>query len=157
MCGKTRHKYLCNDVSSDPNYTNLSLPILTQSELCLPILKGNEIVAVLNIESDRRNAFDEDDLITLEAVASQIAVAITNQRLYHEATRFNKKLQQAVDEKTLELRRAHERILEQQLLLKRKIKLKSHCGSKQQIHGNHRPLVPAYFQFSPWWRKSLPP
>jgi two-component system response regulator HydG len=58
----------------------------------------------------------------LEAVASQIAVAITNRKLYHEATSFNKKLQQAVEEKTLELRRAHERILEQQSLLQRENK-----------------------------------
>jgi transcriptional regulator with PAS, ATPase and Fis domain len=119
---RSKQKFVCNDVSSDSNYTNLSLPVYTQSQLCVPIIKDHEIVAVLNIESDRKNAFDEDDTITLEAVASQVAVSITNRKLYSEATSFNKKLQQAVEEKTLELRRAHERILEQQQMLKKENK-----------------------------------
>lgn len=119
---RTKRPYLCNDVSSDPHYTNLSFPVETQSELSTPVIKDNEVVAVLNIESDRKNAFDEDDVITLEAVASQIAVSLTNRKLYGEATSFNKKLQLAVEEKTLELRRAHERILEQQRLLQKENK-----------------------------------
>lgn len=119
---RSKHAYLCNDVSSDPNYTNLSLPVDTESELSTPIMKDGEVVAVLNIESDRKNAFDEDDVITLEAVASQVAVSLTNRKLYGEATSFNKKLQVAVEEKTLELRRAHERILEQQRLLQKENK-----------------------------------
>lgn len=119
---RTKEKAVCNDVSLNSNYTNLSLPVYTQSQLCLPIIKDNEIVAVLNIESDKKNAFDEDDTITLEAVASQVAVSITNRKLYNEAKSFNKKLQLAVEDKTIELRRAHERILEQQLLLKKENK-----------------------------------
>src|SRR4051812_6957067 len=57
---RSKEKFVCNDVSLNSNYTNLSLPVYTQSQLCLPIFKDNEIVAVLNIESDRKNAFDED-------------------------------------------------------------------------------------------------
>jgi two-component system response regulator HydG len=118
----TRKSHLSNDVSTDPNYTNLSLPVNTRSQLTIPILKENEIVATLTIESDEKNAFDEDDVMTLEAVASQVSVAIMNQRLYSEARTFNKKLQTAVEEKTIELRRAHERILEQQRLLQKENK-----------------------------------
>ena len=78
---RTKRPYLCNDVSSDPHYTDLSCPIETQSELSTPIVKDNEVVSVLNIESDRKNAFDEDDVVTLEAVASHIAVSLTNRKL----------------------------------------------------------------------------
>lgn len=119
---RSKQSYLANDVSTDPNFIDLSLPVDTQSELSVPILKDGEVVAVLNVESEIKNAFDEDDVITLEAVASQVAVAITNQKLYSEAKSFNKKLQTAVDEKTLELRRAHERILDQQRLLQKENK-----------------------------------
>src|SRR5205823_5289890 len=101
---RTKKSYLCNDVSADEHYTDLSLPIDTQSELTVPVIKDNEVVAVLNVESDHKDAFDEDDVIVLEAVAAQVAVAMTNQRLYSEAKNFNKKLQTAVEEKTLELR-----------------------------------------------------
>ena len=119
---RTRKTYLTNDVSQDLNYTNLSIPVQTQSELCVPILKDGEVVGTLNVESDRQNAFDADDVLTLEAVASQIAVSMTNQKLYSEAKTFNKKLQQAVEEKTIELRRAHEHILEQQKMLQKENK-----------------------------------
>jgi two-component system response regulator HydG len=119
---RSKQSYLSNDVSNDAHYTNLCLPVESQSQLCVPIIKEGEVVAILNIESDRKQAFDEDDVITLEAVASQVAVSITNQKLYSEATSFNRKLQQAVEEKTLELRRAHERILEQQRLLQKENK-----------------------------------
>lgn len=119
---RTKKSYLSNDVSSDPNYTNLSLPVASKSEVSVPIIEDSEVVATLNIESDHRDAFDEDDIITLEAVASQVAVAITNRNLFGEAKSFNKKLQLAVEEKTLELRKAHERILEQQRLLQKENK-----------------------------------
>ncbi|MCM2323532.1 MAG: sigma-54-dependent Fis family transcriptional regulator [Oligoflexia bacterium] len=117
-----RKAYLSNDVTKDPHYTDLSLPVSTQSELCVPIIKDNEVLATLNVESDQGAAFDDDDRITLESVASQLAVVMTNRKIFTEARSFNKKLQQAVDEKTLELRRAHERILEQQRLLQKENK-----------------------------------
>ena len=119
---RTRKSYLTNDISRDPNYTNLSFETRTQSELSVPILKDGLPIAVLNAESDELNAFDEDDLMTLESAAAQVAVAITNQRLYADARNFNRKLQSAVDEKTLELRHAHDRILEQQRLLQKENK-----------------------------------
>jgi transcriptional regulator with GAF, ATPase, and Fis domain len=136
---RTRKSYLSNDVTHDAYYTNLSLPIDTRSQVCVPILHENRVVATLNIESDQENAFDEDDVVTLQAVAAQVAVAITNRQLYSEAKSFNKKLQQAVEEKTLELRRAHERILEQQRLLQKENKalktLVSHDNKQMEIIG----------------------
>jgi transcriptional regulator with PAS, ATPase and Fis domain len=119
---RTKKSYLCNDVSKDPNFTNLSIPVHTRSELCVPIVKDGEVLATINVESDQPDAFDENDVITLEAVASQVAVTLTNQRLYSETKAFNFKLQATVEEKTLELRKAHERILEQQKLLQKENK-----------------------------------
>lgn len=114
--------YLCNDLSADTHYTNLSLPVYSKSELTVPVVKDGEVVAVLNIESDQKDAFDENDVIALEVIAAQISVAMTNQKLFTEVKNFNKKLQQAVEDKTVELRNAHERILEQQRLLQKENK-----------------------------------
>ena len=77
---RTGRSYLSNDVTADSHYTNLSLPIDTQSELSVPVLRDGKVVATLNVESDRKDAFDEDDVITFEAVASQVAVAMMNQK-----------------------------------------------------------------------------
>jgi two-component system response regulator HydG len=122
---RSKQSYLSNDVKTDRHYTNLSLPISSQSELSVPIMQSNQdrqLEAVLSVESDHVDAFDEEDVITLEAVAAQISVSMTNQRLYTEAKTFNRKLQNAVEEKTLELRKAHERILEQQRMLQKENK-----------------------------------
>ena len=118
----SRKSYLSNDVSSDPNFTTLSVPVQSAAQLSVPVIVDSEVVAVLSLESDRTNAFDEEDVITLEAIAAQVAVAISNRRLYMESKDFNRKLQSAVEEKTIELRRAHERILEQQRLLQKENK-----------------------------------
>ena len=115
----TKRNYLANDLSKDPLYTNLSLPVQSQSELCVPILKGEDVIATLNIESASLDAFDEDDILTFESIASQVGVAITNRKLFSEVADFNKRLQKAVEEKTHELREAQDRILQQQKLLQR--------------------------------------
>jgi len=130
----SKQPYICPDVSKDQHYRNLEGGIGTQSELCVPILsRTGQVIAALNIESDTQNSFDQDDVMTLEAVAWQVAVAIGNQRLYSEVKNFNRKLQSAVEDKTLELRRAHERILEQQKLLQKENKaLKSLVSQDQQ-------------------------
>jgi diguanylate cyclase (GGDEF)-like protein len=57
----------------------------TESELCVPIRHRGEVVAVLNLESPRRAAF-QGQLPLVEAIAGQIAGAIASARLY-EATR----------------------------------------------------------------------
>ncbi len=119
---QSKQSYLSNDLSSDRHYTNLSLPIRSRSQLTVPVVKDGEVVGALSVESDQLEAFDEDDVITLQAVASQLSVALNNQRLFSDTKSFNRKLQSAVEEKTLELRRAHERILEQQRLLQKENK-----------------------------------
>lgn len=116
---QTRKSYLASDTSKDPHFTNLSLPVLSKSELCIPVIRNGEILATLNVESDHTNAFDEQDVMTLESIASQVAVALTNQKLYAEAKDFNSKLSAAVEEKTQELQKANDRIIQQQKLLEK--------------------------------------
>jgi len=76
---------LTNDVNADPRYADPlaeSSRIVTQSELAVPIRLGEETAGVLDVQSPRVNAFDENDVMTLETLAAQIAVAIENARLY---------------------------------------------------------------------------
>jgi serine phosphatase RsbU (regulator of sigma subunit) len=46
------------------------------------LIYDNEVVGILDIQSDRRNTFTEDDRIIFETVADNIAVAIHNADLY---------------------------------------------------------------------------
>lgn len=82
---QNRVKLLANDVLKEPSYINLYPDkIITRSELTVPISLGDELVGVLDIQSPRLNAFDENDVRVMKTVADQIAVAIENSRLYEE-------------------------------------------------------------------------
>ncbi|HEX5810238.1 MAG TPA: GAF domain-containing protein [Anaerolineales bacterium] len=74
---------LANDVIQDDRYRPSPFPPEdTNSELCVPLLYGNTVVGVLDIQSNKRNAFTEDDRLMFEAVADNIATAIHNAELY---------------------------------------------------------------------------
>ncbi len=78
--GKT---VIANDVSKDKRYIPSPLPPKnTQSELCVPLLFNEGVVGLLDIQSDKLNAFTEDDKIMFEAVADTMAAAIRNADLY---------------------------------------------------------------------------
>jgi PAS domain S-box-containing protein len=72
-----------NDVEGDPRYINYYPDqILTRSELSVPIRTGGDVVGVLDVQSEKLGAFGEDDVMVMETVADQIAVALENARLY---------------------------------------------------------------------------
>jgi serine phosphatase RsbU (regulator of sigma subunit)/putative methionine-R-sulfoxide reductase with GAF domain len=77
---QTRAPYVANDVGQEPRF------ILdvdgTQSEAALPLLVGDDLIGVLDVQSDRRNAFDEDTVSVLQTLADQIAVAIQSANAY---------------------------------------------------------------------------
>jgi light-regulated signal transduction histidine kinase (bacteriophytochrome) len=76
---------LTNDVTSEPRYVNFYPDVLpTNSELSVPLRIGEEIVGVLDIQSPRTDAFDDNDVMVMETLADQIAVAIENARLYEK-------------------------------------------------------------------------
>jgi PAS domain S-box-containing protein len=76
---------LANDVDAESRYLN-SYPerLPTRSELSVPIQTAGKIVGVLDVQSPQPNAFDQNDIVVLETLASQIAVAIENARLFTE-------------------------------------------------------------------------
>ncbi len=117
---KTKKAHLSNDVSKDPNFTSLKLPIETKSALCVPIIDADQsMIGVLNVEAAEANAFDEDDLYVMEGIGAQVSLALSNAQLFIRVNDFNKELKKIVEEKTQELRVANERILEQQKLLQK--------------------------------------
>lgn len=72
-----------NDVAKDERYRPSPLPPAnTRAELCVPLIYDGGVVGVLDIQSDRINAFTDDDRLIFEAVADNIAIAIHNADLY---------------------------------------------------------------------------
>ena len=73
------------DVAKDGRYVEGGEGI--RSELAVPMLAGEQLVGVLDVQSTEVNAFGEDDLRMLSSVAAQAAIAIERVRLFQEARR----------------------------------------------------------------------
>ncbi|MBI3914131.1 MAG: GAF domain-containing protein [Chloroflexi bacterium] len=71
------------DVTRDPRY--LAVRANVKSELCVPLQIGERVIGILNIESPVENAYTEDDERLLTTLASPLAIAIENARLYARA------------------------------------------------------------------------
>ena len=73
-----------DDVLRDPDYHVYTMTE-TRSELCVPIVTGGHVRAVLNLESRRVGAFTDEDVGVLETAADVLASATENARLYQRA------------------------------------------------------------------------
>lgn len=77
-----REPALVEDTSRDPQYIEVTPGI--RSEVAIPLMLKNEVIGVLNLESERLACFSSEDMHTLILLAPQIAAAIENARLYEE-------------------------------------------------------------------------
>ncbi|MBI5935109.1 MAG: PAS domain S-box protein [Chloroflexi bacterium] len=91
------------DVRKDERYYNLR-DVGIRSEMCVPLFAGEKVIGVLNVETDRPDAYSKDDQRVLETVAAQISVAIQNARLLEE-TRLSRDRLAELSKKLVE---AHE-------------------------------------------------
>lgn len=69
------------DEPSQVSYTGLSL---TRAEMALPLSVGENIIGALTVQGADENLFDQDAVRAVQALADQLATAISNARLYAE-------------------------------------------------------------------------
>ncbi len=82
---KTGNTQLVNDINQSQHYLyDEGLPE-TRSELVIPLKVGRKVIGSLDIHDTRVNAFDEKDLLVLQSLGDQIAIAIENTRLYNQS------------------------------------------------------------------------
>ncbi len=83
----TRNRQARISLDTDYEETRFSNPLLpsTRSEMALPILTRAEVLGALSIQSEQRNAFDENDILVLQSIADSLAVALDNARLFQQA------------------------------------------------------------------------
>jgi signal transduction histidine kinase/ligand-binding sensor domain-containing protein len=72
---------LVPDVSREPRYVWME-GSHSRSELALPITVKDRVIGVLDVQSNRINAFDQSDMLVLQSLADQAAIAIENARLF---------------------------------------------------------------------------
>lgn len=101
-CVKTGEMLLVQDVSREPRFRFWEMLPETRAEMLLPLRSAGQVIGVLDIESDRVNAFDDDDVILLKTLADETSVALENARRFErlrqqsaELNQTNRKLAEA--------------------------------------------------------------
>jgi signal transduction histidine kinase/DNA-binding response OmpR family regulator len=64
----------------------------TRSEMALPLVVNSVALGALTVQSDELNAFSEDDITSLQAMAEQVAIAINNAQLMYKLEDANAEL-----------------------------------------------------------------
>ena len=77
---KNREPAIVDDVGRDSRYINARNE--TSSEIVVPLFADDEIIGVINLESDEVAAFTEDDLELIKAFGSQAAVSLERAKLH---------------------------------------------------------------------------
>src|ERR1700693_2989913 len=75
-----KHPVYAPDVSKDPRYFCSAKS--TRSELAIPLMVRDEVVGVLDCQSDRENHFDSETIDLLTLFSTQASIALQNARLY---------------------------------------------------------------------------
>ena len=82
-CVRMKEAQFISDVNSDPDFLRASYEV--KSEICVPLLKNELVLGVLNVESKDETPLADHDLNLLNALAAPLAVAVDNARLHAEA------------------------------------------------------------------------
>jgi signal transduction histidine kinase len=82
------HKTALNvpDVTQDSRYVEGMEE--TRSEMAVPMMAGDKVIGVLDVQRSEVKAFNDDDLRVLSSVAAQAAIAIERARLYFAERRL---------------------------------------------------------------------
>jgi diguanylate cyclase (GGDEF)-like protein/putative nucleotidyltransferase with HDIG domain len=79
----SREPVLANCVLRDPRYVALRPGV--RSALSLPLRYRDDLLGVLSLESLREHSFSQQDVLTLQSLADQLAIALHNARAYQLA------------------------------------------------------------------------
>jgi sigma-B regulation protein RsbU (phosphoserine phosphatase) len=86
----TRTPVLVDDVTLDARYLNALDAV--RSELAVPMVARGKLVGVLDLQSTRVNAFNEQDRSITRLIAARVAASLENARLYRRVDRQNRTL-----------------------------------------------------------------
>lgn len=120
---------IANDVKQDVYYRELNILSETRSEVALPLKIKDKILGVLDVQSDKLNAFQDIDMLVLRSLADNIATAVENARLYSEVS---KKVEQL--DSISEVSSALTSILDEDALLAEVVRLLRSRMNYPEIH-----------------------
>lgn len=84
QAARTHQAVMVNDVRLTPNFIPNPLLSETRSEIAVPLMIGNNVLGVLNVQADVAGHFTEEDKRIHLILAGQIGVALRNTSLYQQ-------------------------------------------------------------------------
>jgi diguanylate cyclase (GGDEF)-like protein len=81
-CLRERRPVIVDDVRDEADYVAKPEASDVHSELAVPLWVGDELWGAIDIEEERRSAFDEDDARLVQTVAGQVGSALRSAMLY---------------------------------------------------------------------------
>lgn len=107
---ETHRPYIIDNTYDDVNWLQVSETSWVRSYAGAPISHGDNVIGFLNLDSMQPGFFTETHGERLMAFADQVAIALRNARLYQELERYSETLEEAVTDRTVELRRTTEQV-----------------------------------------------
>jgi len=81
---RTRQGAISNDVTTESDFLPNPLLPETRSEMSIPIIFGDAVLGVLDVQADHINRFTDEDIAINTTLAGQIAVTLQNVRSFAE-------------------------------------------------------------------------
>ena len=94
LAAEKKHPILVSDVNADPSWLPNALLPETKSEIAVPILMGDRVLGVLDVQHNISGGLNQEDIDLLRSIANQVAVAIQNARYVEEIQRTSQRLKE---------------------------------------------------------------
>jgi signal transduction histidine kinase len=102
----TNQPVLMRDTSQHPMYVaGLDTNQIVRSELVIPLRMGRRVLGTLDVQSIRLDDFSEEDVLLIQSLGDQIAIAVENARLYDQSRRLA-----ALEERSFLARELHDSV-----------------------------------------------
>ena len=116
QAAKTRRPVRILDSRAEPMFVDSKVKssrgetVRMLSELAVPVIADDSVVAVLNVESAKENAFSEQDQLLLDMLANHAASAITRLRKDEELRKYTESLEMLIRERTKKVSESEDRL-----------------------------------------------
>jgi PAS domain S-box-containing protein len=87
---RTGDAVVIGDVTQASDFLPNPLLPLTRSEVAVPVVSGDRVLGVFDVQQDARNHFTEGDVRVFTTLAGQIATALENARLFEQVQEADK-------------------------------------------------------------------
>ena len=91
---RSKNVVLVNDVRAAPSFMPNPLLPETRSEVAIPMLVGDEVVGVFDVQDDTIARFSESEVDVFSALAGQIAIALRNAQYFEEVQAVAERLRE---------------------------------------------------------------